>query len=273
MPMTSLIVGWLGLGGLTAGILAGLLGIGGGALVVPLLLALGYNPTQAVATSSWAMIITALSGTVQNWRMGLLDRSRLLGLGMPAIALTQLGVWLSTQLPQSTLLVAFGLLMCLNIYLITLRHQLVQRLESKSNPQQSEPQQPRRSPLPPWAARSLTGGLAGLLAGLLGVGGGAIMVPLQMLLLGEPIKRAIQTSLGVVVLTAIAATLGHARQGHVGWMAGLVVGLGGLVGAQGSARLLPKLPDLWVSRLFTVFLVAIATYSFWKAAKMGGLMY
>jgi uncharacterized membrane protein YfcA len=62
------------------------------------------------------------------------------------------------------------------------------------------------------------------------------MVPMQMLLLGEPIKQAIQTSLGVIVMTAIAATGGHALQGNVVWLAGIGLGLSGLVSAQLSTR-------------------------------------
>ncbi len=247
----------LGLGGLGAGLLAGILGIGGGTVLVPVLVALGVSPIQAIATSSWAIVITSLSGTVQNWRMGLLRGEEVVYIGLPALVATQLGVVLATILPSQVLLIAFGLLMLLNIYLMSLRQEL----------QAGEPQ--------PTSARTVrvqrlvqggTGMIAGAIAGLLGVGGGAIMVPLQMLLLGVPIKRAIQTSLGVVVLTAIASTVGHGVQGNVLWGPGLVLGLGGLLGAQLSTRLLPKLPSGGVSLLFRLFLLLSAAYSFWQAA-------
>lgn len=58
------------LSGLFSGILSGFLGIGGGTVLVPLLVLVGYEPVQAVATSLLAIAITATSGTVQNWRMG-----------------------------------------------------------------------------------------------------------------------------------------------------------------------------------------------------------
>ncbi|NER82740.1 MAG: TSUP family transporter, partial [Leptolyngbya sp. SIO1D8] len=76
--------------GLLAGILAGLLGIGGGTVMVPILVTLGYEPIQAVATSSLAIIITSLSGSFQNWRMGYLDFRRVLLLGLPALVTAQL---------------------------------------------------------------------------------------------------------------------------------------------------------------------------------------
>lgn len=254
MPWISLIASGLG-----AGVLSGILGIGGGALLVPLIVWLGYSPLQAVATSSLAIIITASSGSLQNWRMGYLDGPNVLWLGLPALLSAQLGVALAEQLSQRWLLLAFGLLMLVNVTLVSWRRRLAQTVtEGHSG-------QPR---LQPRLARLLTGGIAGAIAGLLGVGGGAIMVPLQLLLLQEPLKRAIQTSLGVIVLTALSATLGHALQGNVQWLPGLILGGGGLLGAQLSTRLLPRLPEAGVSVLFRAFLLISAGYSFWQAAQL-----
>lgn len=240
--------------GLFSGILAGLLGIGGGTVLVPILLAMNYTPLQAVATSSLAIVITSISGSIQNWRMGFLDFKRVVYLGLPALVTSQVGVYLAQILPGRVLLVAFGLLLLINVYLVELRKQLSQR--SLTEPE---------THWNPVLARTLTGGLAGLLAGLFGVGGGVIMVPLQILLLGEPIKLAIQTSLGVIVLTAIAATTGHAVSGNVLWIPGLLLGLGGLLGVQMSTRTLPKLPDRTVSLLFRSLLIVLALYIFWQA--------
>jgi uncharacterized membrane protein YfcA len=243
--------------GLFAGLLAGLLGIGGGTILVPMLITLGYSPLQAVATSSLAIIITSVSGSIQNWRMGYLDFKRVALLGAPAIALAQLGVLVANWLPEPILLVAFALLLALNIYLLGVRKRLAQ--------QASTGEETATRHLHPLVARLLTGGLAGFLAGLLGIGGGVIMVPLQMLLLGETIKRAIQTSLGVIVLTAIASTFGHALQGNVVWIGGIILGLGGLLGAQFSTRALPKLPDQIVSLLFRTLLAVLIVYTLWQA--------
>lgn len=241
--------------GLGAGLLSGLLGIGGGTVLVPLLLLLGHSPLQAIATSSLAIIVTASSGTLQNWRMGFIDLERVALLGVPALLAAQGGVLLADSMPEAWLLVSFGCLMLLNIYLLHLRQKLRPKLFKG----------PR---LRPTMARIVTGTVAGAIAGLLGVGGGAIMVPLQMLLLQEPIKRAIQTSLGVIVLTALSATLGHQLQGNVLWLPGLILGFGGLAGAQFSTRLLPQLSERIVYNLFRTFLLLSAIYSFWKATQV-----
>ncbi|GAB4212972.1 MAG: hypothetical protein OHK0012_08260 [Synechococcales cyanobacterium] len=277
-----MIVDWpLGLalagGGILAGVMAGFLGIGGGTVLVPLMTALGIPPIQAVATSNLSIVLTSLSGTVQNWRMGLLDIRRVILLGIPALLTAQVGVGMARALPPRMLLVAFGGLLLLNIYLVEVRRQVTSAYAAQQ--ERGEAETPPR--LPAWLARLLTGGVAGVLAGLFGIGGGVIMVPLQMVLLRESIKVAIQTSLGAIVLTAIAATGGHAglwdwlhlqwsgsgeiRQ-NVLWLPGVILGTGGLIGVQFSTRYLPKLSDQHVTIIFRTFLLFLAVSVFIQAA-------
>ncbi|MEN9222176.1 MAG: sulfite exporter TauE/SafE family protein [Thermostichus sp. BF3_bins_97] len=289
----------LGIGGLVAGILAGFLGIGGGTILVPLQVSLGIPPVQAVATSNLSIVMTSIAGSIQNWRMGLLDLKRVILLGIPALLTAQVGAIIASRIPSYLLLAAFGVLLLVNTYLVELRKKVAtqaQVLEKKVAAEDSESQvevlglggKPQGIPLPsspepmpPWLARTVTGGTAGLLAGLFGIGGGVIMVPMQILLLQETIKVAIQTSLGAIVITAIAATTSHAglsdliwnglglgdgtiRQ-NVLWIPGLILGTGGLIGVQISTRTLPKLPDETVSLLFRGFLAILSLYIFWQA--------
>ncbi|MEM9272827.1 MAG: sulfite exporter TauE/SafE family protein [Cyanobacteria bacterium P01_F01_bin.143] len=246
---------FIGIGGFFSGILAGFLGIGGGTVLVPLLVALGYQPIQAVATSALAITITALSGTIQNWRMGYIKPQRILALGLPALISAQFGVYLADKLPKTWLLFGFGLLLVVNLFLVEFRKRVIAKYKD----------QEQTSIGNPMIARIATGGTAGILAGLFGVGGGVIMVPLQIILLGESIKMAIRTSLGVIVLTAISAAIGHAFKGNVLFVEGLLLGTGGLIGAQVSTRFLPKLPSKVVSFAFTSLLVILATYTFWQS--------
>lgn len=271
MTISELLI--LAAAGLFAGILAGFLGIGGGTVLVPLLVALKYAPVEAVATSSLSIVITAISGSIQNWRMGYLSLSQVAGIGFPAVITAQIGVYLAGIFPPYLLLVIFGLLLWLNIYLVELRKRLTannlveEGLEKNSELPITNDQLPNNSNIlfnPTWA-RIATGSAAGLLAGLFGVGGGVIMVPLQILLLGESIKKAIQTSLGVIVITAISATAGHAARGNVLWVVGLILGGGGLLGAQISTRFLPRLPDRTVSLAFRSLLAILSIYIFWQA--------
>ncbi len=278
MTVSELLI--LGAAGLFAGILAGFLGIGGGTVLVPLLVALKYAPVQAVATSGLSIVITALSGSIQNWRMGYLSLSQVAGIGFPAVITAQIGAYLTGIFPPYLLLVCFGLLLWLNIYLIEVRKRLTAKeseetqaendrlpIADTSDRLSTSHELPNNSNIlfNPTFAKIATGSAAGLLAGLFGVGGGVIMVPMQILLLGESIKKAIQTSLGVIVITAISATAGHAARGNVLWVVGLILGGGGLLGAQISTRFLPRLPDRTISLAFRSLLAILSIYVFWQA--------
>lgn len=247
----------LAAGGLVAGLLAGVLGIGGGTVLVPFLVLLGYPPVQGVGTSSLAILVTAISGTLQNWRMGYLDPAKVIYLGLPAMLTAQLGALIATRLSPPWLLVGFGLLLLTNVYLVEWRRYWSQRAGSLP------PEKPHRDRI--ILSRLGAGSAAGLLAGLFGIGGGVILVPMQIWLLGESLKGAIQTSLGVIVITAISATAGHAWAGNVLLIEGLLLGVGGLLGAQLSTRFLPKLPERTVSLVFRTCLLLLAVQVFWQA--------
>ena len=243
------------IGGVLAGIIAGLLGVGGGIIIVPMLVFFGKLPVNAVATSSLAIVITSISGSFQNWREGNLNFKKVISLGLPAVITAQLGVYLASHFSPLLLLSLFAILLFVNVYLVSLRRRLVTMEKISVNEDRI------------FLNTILTGGAAGILSGLFGVGGGVIMVPLQMLLLGEKIKVAIQTSLGVIILTAISASIGHAVAGNILLTEGLLIGFGGLVGAQFGTRFLPKLSDRVVTIGFLSFIFIIALSIVYQAAK------
>jgi len=245
----------LAVGGIFSGILSGLLGIGGGFIIVSLLVALGYPPIQAVATSSLVIVLSSSTGSFYNWRSGYLDLKKVIYIAIPAIVAAQLGVLFAVKIPDYVLLTIFSIFLITNIFLIQLRKKLVaqnKQSHSISNPVVS---------------KIFTGSIAGFLSGLLGVGGGAIMVPLQMLLLNEEIKVAIRTSLGVIVAATISSSINHAIQGNILFLVGLTLGIGGMLGSQLGTRVLPKLSDALVSRIFVVFLASMAVLNLWQAWK------
>jgi hypothetical protein len=177
-------------------------------------------------------------------------------LGIPAMVTAQIGAYLASNIAPYLLLFLFGIFLLANIYLLGLRNKLViQRGKGKS----------KAPTFNPVLSRIGTGGAAGIFAGLLGGGGGAIMVPLQMLLLGESIKTAIQTSLGVIIGITVSACIVHAREGNILLFQGIILGIGGYLGAQVSTRVLPKLPDDVVLKIFRIFVATLSIYMFWQA--------
>ncbi len=256
-------LGWTGLllacGGLATGVLAALAGVGGGLLLVPLMVAVGLSPLEAVATSALVMTINALSGSIRNWRAGQLELPKVLAFGLPAVISAQFGVYLAGAAAQYLLLASFGGLLLLSIYLFELRG----RLGAAPTPQAPPVHAVGAGTL--WGGRISGGGLAGLMASLFGVGGGVVLVPLQVLLLHEPLKTAVRTSLGVVVITALAAFAGHALQGNLRLDIALLLGFGGMLGAQIGARWLGRMNANALRRLIQGLMGLLSLYVFWQA--------
>ncbi|MFO8041309.1 MAG: sulfite exporter TauE/SafE family protein [Sodalinema sp.] len=259
--------------GLITGIASGVLGIGGGILMVPGLLAWGLPIQQASATSLVAVFINALSGTVRNWRAGDSQPRGSLGLAIGGISTAQLGAEVATWVPAWALAFSFAALQLLTIYFMGLRRRLAQNLKGQDleaqdlEAQDLEAQDHLTSKIdsiPPGRAMAILisiGLLAGFLSGLFGIGGGAVMVPLQMLLVGMAIKPAIRNSLGAIMFIALSGLIRHSAAGNVFWLGGVLLGLGGMIGAQLGSRSLPKLPDSLVNVLFRLLLLAMAGYT------------
>ncbi len=239
--------------GLVSGSLAGLFGIGGGMVLVSSLQALGFSYPQAIATSSLAIVITSFAGSYQNMAMGYLKLNKVIALAIPAMITSLMATYLVNIINENILQFLFALLLLTNIYLTSLKKKLAKKEQTP---------QPK-SQLKQTLALLFTGAIAGVLAGVFGVGGGVILVPFQMIFLNEKIKQAIQTSLGTIVFTSIAATIGHYYNGNILFSAGILIGIGGLVGAQLSTRFLPKIPDDKVRLMFSCLLVVLACYSFY----------
>ena len=264
MTVSSIIL--LALAGLLSGVLAGFLGIGGGTLLVPVLIQMNslpvpiqFTPVQATATSSLAILVTSSAGSLQNWRMGYLKLRQVILLGAPALVTAFLGAMVASSVPDYLLLGGFGLLLLSNIYLVSLKKDVVSKAQFRESRTANGPA------INPTMGRMVTGSAAGFMAGLFGVGGGVILVPLQILLLGESIKSAVRTSLGVIVMTSISACAGHALRGNINWSAGLILGLGGLIGVQVSTRFLPKLSNETVTQLFRAMLIVLSIYILFQA--------
>ncbi|MFM2314122.1 MAG: hypothetical protein RLZZ04_3398 [Cyanobacteriota bacterium] len=303
--------------GILIGLLSGLVGIGGGTILLPLLINLGYSPIQSVSTSSLVISLTTLSSCTRNYRMGHFDIRRIVFLATPTVMVAPLGVYLSSKVPSFILLICFGIFLAINILLANIRknlHQkqnnqlknentinvdhvqqnIIQRSKStaslnkilsleeittiyeqrggvasasldKKYPLEDNKDNKQGGKYNTSLARLITGALSGFLAGIFGIGGGAIMVPMQMLLLKENIKVAIQTSLGVIFITSISNLLIYAQQGSIEVLTGLTLGFGGLCGAQVGSYYLPKLANKTVNFIFNVILAILSANMFWQA--------
>jgi uncharacterized membrane protein YfcA len=117
----------------------------------------------------------------------------------------------------------------------------------------------------------LAGGLglvAGVLAGLFGVGGGILFVP-TLVAVGLGQHDAIGTSLLAILPTVAAGTWRQSRHGNVRWRAAAIVGVAAAAAAQGGAALAEALPEHVLRKLFAALLVAVAAQIAWRARRTG----
>lgn len=106
------------------------------------------------------------------------------------------------------------------------------------------------------------GAVAGLIGGLLGVGGGIIIVPALTLLGKMDIHRAVGTSSAVIVLTAISAAYKHHQNGNVLWPVVVAVGIGSILFAFLGASWAAQVPQHLLKRIFALFLMLVAVQIF-----------
>jgi uncharacterized membrane protein YfcA len=109
------------------------------------------------------------------------------------------------------------------------------------------------------------GFVAGVLAGLFGVGGGILFVPTLTLGLGLTQLHAEASSLLAIIPTVAAGTWRQHRYGNVRWRAAITIGLAAIVGVEGGVLLAETLPEHALRRLFGALTIAISAQIAWRA--------
>jgi len=244
--------------GLAAGLLAGLLGIGGGLVIVPvlswLLIAQGapvdIAVPMAVATSLASMLLTSASAIFSHHRLGGMDLDCIRKLGIAVAIGAIAGAVAASAVSGQSLARFFGVVACL----IGLRMLLAIK--------------PPVTPLDPrprgwW----LAGPVIGAVSAMVGIGGGSFNVP-YLARNGYSMAHAvaIASACGYPIALAGSVTflvLGWGRvdwPGSFGWWYGpgvLIIGLGGIITAPVGARLAHRLPASILRRVFGIFLVLV----------------
>jgi uncharacterized membrane protein YfcA len=111
------------------------------------------------------------------------------------------------------------------------------------------------------------GFLAGVLAGLFGVGGGILFVPTLIVVFGLGQVEAQATSLVAILPTVAAGTWRHHRYGNVRWRAAAVIGTAAIVGVELGVLTATAIPEQTLRRLFGVFVLAVAAQLAWRARR------
>lgn len=119
------------------------------------------------------------------------------------------------------------------------------------------------SPYLDMALMTLLGILVGVGAAFTGLGGGFLMVP-ALLFMGYTAQKAVGTSFLAILVISISALAAHGKMDHVNYKVGLLLGLGGVIGAQIGARLVHQVSTDSFKKIFAGVLVILAAYLFFK---------
>ena len=215
--------------GVATGVLSGAFGLGGASLSTPAIRALGASAYLAVGTTLPSIFPGAAVGTARYIRAGLIDRRAVIWGVPPGILGAVAGSLASHAVPGHGhwLMIATAVLIAFSASRI-----------ARSRPPEApgEPPPPAPGPTSPWVLAVIGLG-AGLLSGLLGIGGGIVLVPGLVELARYPIKTAVATSLVCVGLLAVPSTVAHALLGDIDWRFAILLIVGVVPGARLGAAL------------------------------------
>lgn len=248
---------WLILGlGVAVGLLSGMFGVGGGFLLTPLLMLVGVPPAVAVSTGTSQIIAASMSGVMAHWRRGNVDIKMALFLLGGGLGGSWFGVWLFSflrSIGQIDLIIALTYVIFLGTLGALMLMESVRTIARESRIKGSSRTRLhqhnwlhglpfktrfRRSKLYISALLPLAIGMVvGILTAIMGIGGGFIMVPAMIYLLGMPTSLVVGTSLlQIAFVTANVTFLQAYTSQTVDIVLGVILIVGGVVGAQFGSR-------------------------------------
>ncbi|MCI1901778.1 MAG: sulfite exporter TauE/SafE family protein [Bifidobacteriaceae bacterium] len=253
-PLTPLSLVLLVILGAVVGLLSGIFGVGGGSMIVPALVMMGLSQREAAATSLAAIIPTSISGVISYAVDGNVDWIAAILLAVGMLGGTQVGSWLLSKLSERFLrwfFVAFMIFVAVQEFTtIPSRDQSIRYTV--------------------WVCVLIVvfGFIMGVLAGLLGIGGGAVAVPALSILFGASDLIARGTSLLAMFPGSLAGTVANFKRNLVHLRSGLIIGITAAIIAPLGTWLATLVSPHVGSILFGSYLAIIVIRSTYAALRV-----
>jgi len=229
--------------GASVGLLSGFFGIGGGTILVPLLLMLGYETKSAIGISVIQMVFSSIYGSYLNNKKGTLDVQMVLFIGLGGFGGALLSGYIAAALSDTTLeliFLGFALFALMRLFFKTHEHK-DQREVSK-------------------VVLLLIGVVLGAVSMTIGVGGSIILVPILVGFLHLPLKKATSAGLFFVVFSSLSGLISHAIEGHVDYESGVIIGLASLFGVYLGIHLKHVVSSQMQKKLLVIFYLLVVLY-------------
>ena len=242
--------------GLTAGLLSGGFGVGGGIVLVPLLLAVGMDRHRSHATSLASIFPIAAAGAISFGLSGELNLGLGVAVGIGGVVGSLVGASLMNRLSTRSLAIFFGLVI----------------LAAGTRMIFSTDPLPGSSDFGELVLVLIAFGIgliSGFFGGVAGIGGGIVIVPATVLLLGISQHAAQGTSLLAIILTSVAATIVNRKNRRVDLKDALVVGTGGVFASVFASQVALGVDGRILSALFGGLAVLIALRTLYRALTSG----
>jgi len=195
------------------GVIAGFFGIGGGAILIPSLLILGYQTKEAIGISIVQMLFSSLYGSYLNYKKGTLDISMVIIISLGGFFGAMFSGNITSNVSDKTLEIIF--LIFITIALLKMFLKTTQNIVQKDVNK---------------AILFTIGFILGALSMTIGVGGGLLLVPILVGFLNVEIKKAISAGLFFIIFSSISGVISHSLNRGIDFESGVIIGLASLGG-------------------------------------------
>lgn len=239
---------------LVTGLSLGLLGSGGSIIIIPVLLYLcGLGEKEAIGSALLIVGCISSIGSIPYIQKKHVYWDALLWFGLPGMAGTYVGAWLSIWMSGLFQLSLFAIVMIIaSVFML--------RKPAKSQEETNVLQSKR-----PWYQLILGGFSVGIITGTVGVGGGFLIVPALLFLARFEMQNAVATSMIIITCNAFIGfykytDILHQQGLHFNWTLIIIVILLGIVGSLVGSKLAMKIPQQKLRKIFGIFLIAMGAY-------------
>ena len=229
--------------GIIVGVLSGFFGIGGGTILIPILLALGYETKIAIGISVIQMVFSSIYGSYLNNKKGTLDVSMVLFIGIGGFIGALLSGSITSFISDAVLelvFLAFAIFALARLFLKTEEYK--------------EQREVNRIPL------FIIGLFLGALSMTIGVGGSIVLVPILVGFLHVPLKKAVSSGLFFVAFSSVSGLVSHSLEGHMEYEKGIMIGFASLVGVYIGIHLKDRVSSKLQKKLLVSFYLLIVLY-------------
>ena len=225
------------------GLLSGFFGIGGGTILIPLLLMLGYETKAAIGISVVQMVFSSVYGSYLNNKKGTLDVKMVSVIGAGGFVGALLSGYIAAVLSDKILeimFLSFALFALLRLFFKT--HEDVQEKSLH------------------YSILLLIGAVLGAFSMTIGVGGSILLVPILVGFLHVSLKKAVSAGLFFVVFSSVSGLISHALKGHIDYQSGVIIGFASLIGVYVGIHLKERVLHRVQKRLLVAFYLFVVLY-------------